>query len=318
MNTREKDALDAYSEVVVSGAKRIGPTVVRIDTDRAPRNATPNGRDRGGSGLGSGFIFQSNGLILTNAHVVSHAQRIQVTLADGRELEATLVHIERQEDLAVLKLSNQTSLPVAELSAEPLQPGQLVIAVGNPFGLSWSVTAGVVSAIGRSLEAPEEGSVLKNLIQTQTPINPGNSGGPLVNGMGKVVGITTAIVPYGQGIGFAIPVDSIYSFLARMKSDNTTHGVSMGVSVVSIPLDMALVQALKLHQRYGITVIDVLPGSPAEIGGLRQTDVILAADNVMVQDARDLQAAVQRHKKGDAIVITFVRSYKQRQVTLVL
>jgi serine protease Do len=317
MNPREKDALDAYSEVVVSAAKRIGPTVVRIDTDRVPRGIVPNPRDRGGSGLGSGFIYQSDGHILTNAHVVADAAAIQVTLADGRPFPAQKVHVKEREDLAVIRIQSSVPLPVAELSADPVQPGQLVIAVGNPFGLSWSVTAGVVSAVGRSLEAPDDGPNLKNLIQTQTPINPGNSGGPLVNGSGKVVGITTAIVPYGQGIGFAIPVDTVYSFLAGAKEGS--HGVSMGVSVVSFPLDPSLIQALKLRQqRVGIVIIDVLPDSPAYQAGLRPQDIILAADNVTVQDSRELARLVQRHKSGDKMPITFVREYRERHVTLVL
>lgn len=318
MSTREKEALDAYSEVVVSVAKQIGPTVVRIDTDRPGRVVGPY-RERGGSGLGSGFIYQSDGSILTNAHVVAGAARIQVTLFDGKKLPAHLVHMETAEDLAVLHISSDTPLPVAELSADPLQPGQLVIAMGNPFGLGWSVTAGIVSAIGRPLEAPEEGVNLKNLIQTQTPINPGNSGGPLVNSNAKVVGITSAIVPYGQNIGFAIPVDTVYNFLTRVKGDRAaSHGVSMGVSVVSMPLDPFLIQTHRLRQRQGITVIDVLPNGPAATGGLRPQDIILAADGTLVQDSRELAAIVQRHKSGDKLAITFAREYKLRQVTLIL
>ncbi|HKD76535.1 MAG TPA: trypsin-like peptidase domain-containing protein, partial [Ktedonobacterales bacterium] len=162
MSNRDKEALDAYSETVVSVAKQIGPTVVRIDTDRPGRIVGPY-RERGGSGLGSGFIFQSDGSILTNAHVIADAARVHVTLFDGKKLPAQLVYAEPKEDLAVLHVTSDQPLPVAEISADPLQPGQLVIAVGNPFGLGWSVTSGIVSAVGRPLEAPEEGSMLKNL-----------------------------------------------------------------------------------------------------------------------------------------------------------
>ncbi len=315
---KDKTALDAYSEVVVSAAERVGPAVVRIDTDRSPRIMGPY-LTPGRSGLGSGFIFQSEGLILTNAHVIAGADRIQVTLVDQRTFPAVPVHVERNEDLAVLRIGGAKNLAVAELSNDLLKPGQLVVAIGNPIGLGWSVTAGVVSALGRTLELPEGGGELKNLIQTQTPINPGNSGGPLVNGSSQVVGITTAIVAGGQGIGFAIPVDSIYSFLTRVKGEKTaSRGVSMGVSVVSIPLDVSLVQALHLRQRMGITVIDVTPNSPASQGGLRPQDIIVAADNTVVQDARELAALVQRHKPGEHLVVTFIREMKIRQVTLVL
>ncbi len=309
MTQRDKDALDAYSKVVVAAAEEIGPAVVRIETE---------GRYADQDGLGSGFIYQSDGSILTNAHVVANASRVQVKLADGRTTTATLVAIERNEDLAVLRIPSDRPLPVAELSNEPLVPGQLVVAIGNPFGLGWSVTAGVVSALGRSLPAPEGGPALRNLIQTQTPINPGNSGGPLVNGLGKVVGITTAIVPYGQGIGFAIPVDSIYNFLARIKGDRPTRGAIMGVSVYSIPLDPSLVQALRLSQRMGVTIIDIIAGSPAEQGGLRPQDIIITADQYPVQDARELAAIIQRHRPGERIVFTFIRDVKVRQVTIVL
>ena len=305
----EREALDAYSKVVVTAAEQVGPAVVRIETE---------GRSGERDGLGSGFIYQSDGSILTNAHVVANATRVQVKLADGRVANAGLVAIERSEDLAVLRISSESFLAVAELSAEPLVPGQLVVAIGNPFGLGWSVTAGVVSALGRALPAPEGGPALRNLIQTQTPINPGNSGGPLVNGQGRVVGITTAIVPYGQGIGFAIPVDSIYNFLARVRGQQARRGATMGVSVYSIPLDPRLIQGLQLRQRMGVTIIDVITDTPADKGGLRPQDIILSADSLPVQDARELAAIVQRHKPGDKLVISFIRDFKVRQVTLIL
>ncbi len=319
MSNRDKEALDAYSETVISVAKQIGPAVVRIDTDRPPRIVGPF-YERGGSGLGSGFIFQSDGSILTNAHVIADAARRQVTLFDGKKLPADLVYAEPAEDLAVLRVNSDQPLPVAEISADQLQPGQLVIAIGNPFGLGWSVTAGIVSAVGRRQETSEEGAVLKNLIQTQTPINPGNSGGPLANSLGKVVGITTAIVPYGQNIGFAIPADTIYNFLTRAHSKGgrtASHGVALGVSVVSMPLDPFLIQTNRLRQRMGVTIMDVTPNTPAAEGGLKPQDIILAADGTVVQDSRELAILVQRHKPGDKMVINFVRDYKIRQVTVV-
>lgn len=311
MATRDKDALDAYSEVVINAAKQVGPAVVRIETGRHPLRDDSDG-------LGSGFIFQSDGSILTNAHVVADAARVQVKLADGRALAAAVVAYEKREDLAVIRIGNVSSLAVAELSADPLQPGQLVVAIGNPFGLGWSVTAGVVSALGRQLPLPDGGPPLRNLIQTQTPINPGNSGGPLVNGQGKVVGITTAIIPYGQGIGFAIPVDAIYSFLARIKSASPRRGVTMGVSVIAVPLEPEAVRLFNLRQSTGTIVVDVIAGTPAEQGGLREHDIIVQADGHPVQDTRDLSAVVQRHQPGDKMIVTFIRELKLRQVTLVL
>jgi S1-C subfamily serine protease len=327
----DKEALDAYSEVVTNVAKRIGPTVVQIETNRAPRNANPYfgyRDDRVVMGLGSGFIYDSSGLILTNAHVVADASTITVKFSDGRAaMPGTLVRAERREDLAIVRIQSADRLPVAELSSEPLQPGQLVVAIGNPFGLGWSVTAGVVSAIGRPLESPEEGIALRNLIQTQTPINPGNSGGPLLNGHAKVVGITTAVLPNGQGIGFAIPVDSILDFLARASQNPTPdrvplsapqRRVSMGISIIPVNFPPEIVRALPNHQAAGVMIVDVAANSPAAMAGLRARDIILTADSHAVQDPRDLAGAVQRHKAGDKVIITFLREYKIRQVTLVL
>ncbi len=315
----DKDAMDAYSEVVINAAKRIGPTVVQIETNRAPHMLNPGYSDRGVVGLGSGFIYDAKGLILTNAHVVADAAQIAVKFVDGRTLPATLVRGEAREDLALLRIATNDPLPVAELSADALQPGQLVVAIGNPFGLGWSVTAGVVSAIGRPLDAPQEGISLRNLIQTQTPINPGNSGGPLVNGQGKVVGITTAVVPYGQGIGFAIPVENINDFLARSDGGPRARGrVSMGVAVISYAFEPALVRALSTHQAGGVLVVEIVPDSPAARAGLRKGDIIVSADKYVMLDPRDLSALIQRHHAGDRLTVTFLREYRVQQAVLTL
>src|SRR6266568_179248 len=196
MSTNERDAqaLDAYSHAVTTAAERVGPAVVRIDIEREGgrwRGYGNNGRPESG-GLGSGFLFASDGQILTNAHVVEHARRIKVTLADGRKFEAGLVGADPEVDVAVIRVGAE-HLPVAESSSAPLKVGQLVIAVGNPYGLNWTVTAGVVSALDRTLSAPGVRK-MTNLIQTDTPINPGNSGGPFVDSKGRVVGITTAMM----------------------------------------------------------------------------------------------------------------------------
>src|SRR5207248_915897 len=167
-------------------------------------------------GVGSGFIFASDGQILTNAHVVANARRVKVTLADGRTFDASLVGSEPDVDIALLRIGAD-HLPVAELGRGPLRVGQLVIAVGNPYGLNWTVTAGVVSALGRTLDAPGSRRKMTNLIQTDTPINPGNSGGPLVDSFGRVVGITTAMMPLAQGLGFSVPLDTVKATIADIK-----------------------------------------------------------------------------------------------------
>src|SRR5438093_452915 len=261
MSTNEIDAqaLDAYSSAVTSAAERVGPAVVRIDIEREGGLLT---RSLFGGGLGSGFIYASDGQILTNAHVVAHARRIRVTLADGRTFDAGLVGSDTEVDVAVLRIGADR-LPVAELGRVPLRVGQLVLAVGNPYGLNWTVTAGVVSALGRTLEAP---SVRKmtNLIQTDTSINPGNSGGPLVDSMGRVVGITTAMMPLAQGLGFSIPLDTVKSAIARInkKHEATSTGVSMGVGGMRIRIDAKLRQNLKLTQQYGMELLEIRRGGP--------------------------------------------------------
>ncbi len=322
MSTFEKDAqaLDAYSHAVTTAAERVGPAVVRIDIDReGGRSRRYNGPSpEFNGGLGSGFIFASDGQILTNAHVIERARRIQVTLADGRKFDAGLVGSEPSVDVAVLRIGAD-HLPVAELGRAPLRVGQLVIAVGNPYGLNWTVTAGVVSALGRTLEAPGVHK-MTNLIQTDTPINPGNSGGPLVDSAGRVVGITTAMMPMAQGLGFTVPLDTVKAAIARIrqKRESQPVGVSLGVGGMRVKLDATLQRTLSLVQQFGMEVLEVRPNGPADRAELKRQDVILAADDESVTEPRDLQRVVHRHKTGEKIALSFLRGGKKRKVTVVL
>src|SRR5947207_4320656 len=273
MSTNEKDAgaLDAYSYAVTTAAERVGPAVVRIDIDRDGRRVGPFNIPEFGGGIGSGFIFASDGQILTNAHVVARARRIQVTLADGRKFDAGLVGSDQEVDVAVLRIGAE-HLPVAELGRAPLRVGQLVIAVGNPYGLNWTVTAGVVSALGRTLDVPGSRRKMTNLIQTDTPINPGNSGGPLVDSMGRVVGITTAMMPLAQGLGFSIPLDTVKAAIARIdkQREAASKGISLGVGGMRVQLDTTLQRSLHLAQQFGMEVLEIRPGSPAERAELKR------------------------------------------------
>ena len=317
MNTNEKEAeaLDAYSNAVTSAAERVGPAVVRIDIEREGGRLA---RSVFGGGLGSGFIFASDGQILTNAHVVAQARRIHVTLADGRTFDAGLVGSDTEVDVAVLRIGADR-LPVAELGRTALRVGQLVIAVGNPYGLNWTVTAGVVSALGRTLEAPGVRK-MTNLIQTDTSINPGNSGGPLVDSQGRVVGITTAMMPLAQGLGFSIPLDAVKSAIARInkRREASSTGISMGVGGMRVRLDAQLRQALRLTQQYGMELLEIRRDGPAERAELKRLDVIIAAGNEPVTEPRDLQRIVRRHKAGEKVPVSFLREGKQRKVTVVL
>jgi serine protease Do len=317
MSTNDKDAeaLDAYSSAVTGAAERVGPAVVRIDIEREGGRFT---RSMFGGGVGSGFIFASDGQLLTNAHVVDRARRIRVTLADGRTFDAGLIGSDTDVDVAVLRIGAD-HLPVAELGRAPLKVGQLVIAVGNPYGLNWTVTAGVVSALGRTLEAPGVRR-MTNLIQTDTPINPGNSGGPLVDSQGRVVGITTAMMPLAQGLGFSIPLDTVKSAIARInkRREATPAGVSMGVGGMRVRLDEQLRRTLKLAQQFGMELLEIRRGGPAERAELKRLDVIIGAANEPVTEPRDLQRIVRRHKAGEKVPVSFLREGKQRKVTVVL
>src|SRR5205807_970807 len=318
MSTNEKDAgaLDAYSYAVTTAAERVGPAVVRIDIDRDGRRVGPFNIPEFGGGIGSGFIFASDGQILTNAHVVAQARRIQVTLADGRKFDAGLVGSDPDVDVAVLRIGAD-HLPVAELGRAPLRVGQLVIAVGNPYGLNWTVTAGVVSALGRTLDVPGTRKML-NLIQTDTSINPGNSGGPLVDSSGRVVGITTAMMPMAQGLGFSVPLDTMKSVIARISQKRATAGISLGVGGVGVPLDATLQRNLHLAQQFGMQVLEIRPHGPADLAELKRLDVIVSADSEVVTEPRDLQRIVQHHQSGEKVVIGFVRDGKLRKVSAVL
>src|SRR5947209_1119541 len=321
MSTYDRDAqaMDAYSHAVTTAAERVGPAVVRIDIEREGGRYYRYGPSPDfGGGLGSGFIFASDGQILTNAHVVHRARRIKVTLADGRTFDAGLVGSDPTVDVAVLRVGAD-HLPLVELGRGPLRVGQLVIAVGNPYGLNWTVTAGVISALGRTLEAPGIRK-MTNLIQTDTPINPGNSGGPLVDSSGRVIGITTAMMPMAQGLGFSIPLETVKAVLARVtqKRDTPASAVSLGVGGMSIQLDPLLRRSLNLAQSSGMELLEIRTDVPADRAELKRLDVIITAQDEPVTEPRDLQRIVRRHRSGEKLSISFLRGGKLRKVTAVL
>ncbi len=320
MSTNEKDAsaLDAYSHAVTTAAERVGPAVVRIDIERDNQRVGPFTLPEFGGGLGSGFIFASDGQILTNAHVVSRARRIQVTLADGRKYYAGLVGSDPEVDVAILRIGAD-HLPVAELGRVPLRVGQLVLAVGNPYGLNWTVTAGVVSALGRTLDIPGSRK-MTNLIQTDTSINPGNSGGPLVDSLGRVVGITTAMMPMAHGLGFSVPLDTVKVVIAKVNQRRETKpdGVSMGVGGMRVKIDTNVQRSLNITQQHWMEVLEMRREGPAERAELKRLDVILSVDDEPVTEPRDLQRIVRRHHSGEKMIVNFLRGGKKRKVTVIL
>lgn len=311
--TQEREALDAYSHAITTAAERVGPAVVKVETGRAGRGGRGDGPRQG---LGSGVIYSSDGSVLTNAHVVAGASRVMVTLPDGRSLPAGVIGAEPERDLALLRLA-ASGLPVAELSAAPLRVGQLVVAIGNPYGLDFTVTAGVVSALGRTLPI-DRNTKLEQLIQTDTPINPGNSGGPLVDVQGRVVGITTAILPFAQGLGFAIPTALAFDVIGRVteKHRQGLNRGALGISGLDVPIDEAVQRAHHLEQRSGVLLLEVAASGAAARASLHSGDIILALGDQTTDSVEKLRQAVQSLKGVSPWRVSFLRDGRRRQVSL--
>jgi serine protease Do len=263
--------------------------------------------------LGSGFIVEASGKVVTNAHVVEGADEVKVKLADDREFDAKVIGRDRRLDLAVLQLAGAKDLPVAALGAsEGLRVGEYVVAIGNPFGLGDTVTMGIVSAKSRAIGA----GPYDDFIQTDASINPGNSGGPLFNLHGQVVGINTAINPNGKGIGFAIPSDALRDVLPQLETTGHVARGRLGVGIQ--PVDAPLAKALGLDHPKGALVGDVEADGPAGKVGMKSGDVILAIDGADVSHAQDLPRIVARHAPGSKVSVTVMRdrTAKTMDVTL--
>lgn len=257
--------------------------------------------------LGSGFIISSDGYIFTNNHVIERADRILVKLTDGREYKAEVIGRDANTDLALIKIKPENSLPVVEMGdSEKLRVGEWVIAIGNPFGLGQTVTAGIVSAKGRVIGA----GPYDNFIQTDASINPGNSGGPLFNLEGKVVGVNTAIVAQGQGIGFAIPISMANNILPDLKSKGKVVRGWMGISVQEMTEDIA--KGLKLSQRGGALISEVFKGDPADKAGIRPGDVIIEINGKSIKDTHALLILIASFHVGDKVRVKVLRDGQEK------
>jgi serine protease Do len=262
-------------------------------------------------GAGSGVIINRDGYVLTNNHVVEGAKEVTVTLADKQEYKARVVGRDPRTDLAVLKIDAREPLTAATLGdSEQLRVGDWVLAIGNPFGLSNTVTSGIVSAKGRIIGA----GPYDDFIQTDTPINPGNSGGPLFNMKGEVVGINTAILSNGQGIGFAIPVNVLKPLVPQLISKGEVTRGYIGVSIQ--PITAELGKAMKLENTKGALVADVVPGSPADKAGIQRGDVIVAFNNKAVEEPRELSSMVADTAVGQQVNVTVLRNATKKELTV--
>lgn len=313
---RHAELLDAYSHAVTGAARRASPAVVNIEVKHAPRQVVdrrtgqqfemPNG------GSGSGFIFTPDGLILTNSHVVHGAEKIRVTLADGRQFEATLVGDDPETDLAVISVHapNLTSVDFGDSNG--IQVGQLVVAIGNPYGFQYTVTAGVVSNLARSFRS-KTGRLVDNIIQTDAALNPGNSGGPLVDSAGRVIGVNTAIIAGAQGICFAIPAATAQFIASRLIRDGRVKRSYLGVGGQNVPLHRRVVRFHKLPEETGVLVVSVEPNSPAHDAGLLEGDILLDLDGKPLRHIDDLQRILTEEKVGVRIPMTLLRQQTEKQ-----
>jgi len=303
---------DAYSRAVVQAVETVSPAVVNIEV-RLPAGG-PNARRRGGSG--SGFLFTPDGMILTNSHVVHGSAELEVTLADGRQLGAERVGDDPDTDLAVIRVSG-AALPAARLGdSRKLRPGQLVIAIGNPLGFQATVTAGVVSALGRSLRS-RSGRMMDDIIQTDAALNPGNSGGPLVDSRGEVIGVNTAIILPAQGLCFAIPAHTAEFVASRLIRDGRIRRAWLGVGGQHARIQRRLVLAHGLTADTGILVLHVEAASPAARAGIGEGDLIVRFGDQSVVSVDDLHRLLTDARIGAEATLTILRRSKLETVTIV-
>jgi S1-C subfamily serine protease len=284
---RSADLLDAYSDAVSQASDMISPSVVNIEVTMPA--SSKQGRE--GKGSGSGFVFTPDGYIFTNSHVVHGAKAIHVTLVDGRQAEARLIGEDMHSDLAVIQIW-APNLVVAKLGdSQRLRPGQVVIAVGNPYGFQSTVTAGIVSALGRSMRA-QSGRLIDNVIQTDAALNPGNSGGPLVNSRGEVVGVNTAVILPAQGICFAVPINAAKSVAVSLIRDGFVRRGWLGLAAQNIALNRRVMRFHNIENEGAVLIIGIEPNSPAKRAGLREGDAIVSINGQTVNDVDDLQRAL--------------------------
>lgn len=302
------ELLDAYSRAVTTVAEAVGPAVVGViaDTGRQRKPGEP-------AGAGSGVIIAPDGYILTNDHVVQNARRLTVTLEDGTSLDATLVGTDLATDLAVLRAEG-SGLPYACMGASAqLRVGQLVIAIGNPFGFQSTVSTGVVSALGRALRS-REGRLIENIIQHTAPLNPGNSGGPLVDSRGLVVGVNTAIIAVAQGIGFSIPAATARLVVAQLITHGRVRRAHLGLVGQQRPLARTLVRRFRLAVASAVEVVAVDSRGPAARAGLREKDLIIALAGKSTPSIDDIHHLLAEWPIGEPLSLTILRGAEQREL----
>ena len=303
VTTSDDHLLDAYSHAVVQAAEKVSPSVVKIEA-RKQAGKGRNARQAGGSG--SGFIISPDGLVLTNSHVVHGADKLGVILNDGRQPDATLLGEDPDTDLAVLRIYAPNLSPARLGESKNIRVGQVAIAIGNPYGFECTVTAGVVSALGRSLRS-RSGRLMDNIVQTDAALNPGNSGGPLVNSRGEVIGVNTAVILPAQGICFAIAIDTAKYVAGWLIKDGKIRRSYIGVGGQDVKLHRRLVRFHHLPVESGLLVVSVEPDSPAAFAGLREGDIVVEFNGHPVPNVDALHKQLTEQAIGVRAVLGILR-----------
>jgi S1-C subfamily serine protease len=294
--------LDDYSRTVTRAVDAVAPAVVSVTVSHPSADA----RRPEAHANGSGFIFAADGLILTNSHVVEGVPHVDVTLSDGRECGADVVGRDPDNDLAVLRISASDLTAAVLGDSRGLRPGQLVIAIGNPYGFQHTVTTGVVSALGRSLRS-RSGRLIEQVIQTDAALNPGNSGGPLVAGDGRVVGVNTAIIAGSNGLSFAVPISTALMVVPSLLRDGRVRRGYLGIAGQSVPLLRRVTRFHRLAQAGGVLVTSVERGGPAATAGVRDGDLLVSLDELVIESLDDLHRALTDDRIGTRATLGILR-----------
>jgi S1-C subfamily serine protease len=312
------EALDAYSQVVIRAAEAVGPAVVNIEVRHRGRRqrAAQQAEGREMTGSGSGFVFAPDGFILTNSHVVHGAEQIEATFADGRQLKAEMVGDDPETDLAVVRVAANGLASARFGDSRKLRPGQLVVAIGNPYGFQFTVTAGVVSALGRSLRA-RSGRLIDNIIQTDAALNPGNSGGPLVSSRGEVVGVNTAMILPAQGLCFAIASSTAEFVASRLIKDGRVRRAYLGLAGQNVPLPRHLIRFHNLLTNGGVLIVSLEDNSPAQLAGLQEGDVLVEFGGEKLTTVDDLHRLLTEGRVGVRVPLVVIRRSERLMLDIV-
>lgn len=310
--------LDAYSRTVVGVSQNVSPSVVQIKVKKQP-GAQPRNRGRQRQqpfGTGSGFIISSDGYVVTNSHVVSRSVDIRVALQDGREYKGRLIGDDPATDIALLQIDGENLRSIRFADSDHLQVGQLAVAIGNPYGFQYSVTTGVVSALGRTLRS-ESGRLIDDVIQTDAALNPGNSGGPLVNSQGQVIGVNTAVILPAQGLCFAVSSNLAEYVVSNLATSGKVRRGYIGIAGQTIPLNPRSVKSQQLAVRSGVQVQNVEPDAPAYNSELKAGDIIVGFAEKTVHSIDDLHKLLNETSIGQPVQLTVLRHGEKEWVKVV-